>query len=94
MASTNKGHSKPKAMLGSYNAVTMGAQTYIDQITERVERLLLRHEELLRANAILSEQVRELSHERDGLRQRLQTARQRLDGLLAQMPQDRMGGES
>lgn len=71
----------------SYNVSTMGAQTYIDQITERVERLLLRHEELLRANTILTEQVRELSHERDGLRQRLLAARQRLDGLLAQLPE-------
>jgi cell division protein ZapB len=72
----------------------MGAQTYIDQITERVERLLLRHEELLRANAILSEQVRELGHERDGLRQRLHAARLRLDGLLAQLPQDSQEGNS
>ena len=66
----------------------MGAQTYIDQITERVDRLLLRHEELLRANAILAAQVHDLTHERDSLRQRLQVARQRLDGLLARLPQD------
>ncbi|MCU0930325.1 MAG: DUF904 domain-containing protein [Serpentinimonas sp.] len=66
----------------------MAAQTYIDQITDRVERLLLRHEELHRTNELLGGQVQSLSAERDQLRQQLQTARQRLDALISQLPAD------
>lgn len=65
----------------------MAAQTYIDQITDRVDRLLLRHEELQRTNALLLEQVRELVEERDNLKLQVQTALQFLDALLEQIPQ-------
>jgi len=64
----------------------MAAQTYIDQISERVDRLLLRHEELQRTNALLAQQVRQLSQERDGLKNQLTQARQRLDALLEHLP--------
>jgi cell division septum initiation protein DivIVA len=64
----------------------MAAQTYLEQITERVERLLLRHEELLRTNELLAEQLRQLGEERDGLRLKLQTALERIDAVLAQIP--------
>ncbi|HNO43378.1 MAG TPA: DUF904 domain-containing protein, partial [Ottowia sp.] len=40
----------------------------IEQITERVERLLVRHEELQRTNELLAQQVQALTHERDNLR--------------------------
>ena len=66
----------------------MAALNYIDQITDRVERLLLRHEELHRTNELLGQQVQALSTERDQLRQQLQTARQRLDALISQLPAD------
>ena len=59
----------------------------IGQITERVERLLLRHEELLRANAQLGEQVSALTHERDSLRSRLSAARARVDALIERLPE-------
>ena len=58
----------------------------IDQITERVERLLLRYEELQRTNALLSEQVHVLTQERDSLRSRLSAARARVDALLERLP--------
>jgi cell division protein ZapB len=64
----------------------MSNQTHIDQIAERVERLLLRYEELQRTNALLSEQVHVLTQERDSLRSRLSAARARVDALLERLP--------
>ncbi len=59
----------------------------IDQIAERVEHLLLRHEELQRTNALLANQVQELTNERDLLKSRLAAARHRIDALIDRLPQ-------
>ena len=59
----------------------------IDQIAERVDHLLLRHEELQRTNALLAAQVQELTHERDLLKSRLGAARHRIDALIDRLPQ-------
>ena len=59
----------------------------IDQITERVDRLLLRYEEIQRANALLCEQVNVLTLERDSLRSRLSAARARVDALIERLPE-------
>ena len=64
----------------------MSNQNQIDQITERVEQLLLRYEELHRTNALLSEQVSGLTHERDSLKSRLSAARARVEALLERLP--------
>jgi cell division protein ZapB len=64
----------------------MSNQTPIDQITERVERLLVRYEELQRTNALLAKQVETLTHERDTLKSRLGAARTRVDALLERLP--------
>jgi cell division protein ZapB len=64
----------------------MADHPHIDQITERVERLLLRHEELQRTNALLQAQVLALQIERDQLKSRLQAARARVDALLDRIP--------
>jgi cell division protein ZapB len=64
----------------------MSNQTPIDQIAERVERLLVRYEELQRTNALLCQQVEALSQERDSLKSRLGTARARVDALLERLP--------
>lgn len=69
-----------------YNEILMANQTPIDQIAERVERLLLRYEELQRTNALLTSQVETLSHERDSLKSRLSAARARVDALLERIP--------
>jgi uncharacterized protein (TIGR02449 family) len=66
----------------------MPDQTLIDQIAERVERLLVRHEELQRTNALLSQQVQEITLERDLLKSRLGAARQRIDALIDRLPQN------
>lgn len=65
----------------------MSNPTPIDQITERVERLLVRYEELQRTNALLNDQVTVLTHERDSLRSRLSAARARVDALLERLPE-------
>ena len=64
----------------------MSAPSPIDQIAERVERLLLRHEEVQRTNSLLQEQVEALTRERDALRARLGAARSRVDALLDRLP--------
>ena len=58
----------------------------IDQIAERVDHLLLRHEELQRTNALLVQQVQALSLERDQLKSRLSAARARVDALIERLP--------
>ncbi len=58
----------------------------IEQIAERVERLLLRHQELRRTNALLVEQVAALTKERDALKSRLHAARVRIDAVLERLP--------
>ncbi|KFJ09666.1 hypothetical protein DR66_1907 [Delftia acidovorans] len=64
----------------------MTSQTSLDHIAERVERLLVRHEELQRTNALLAEQVAALTQERDLLRSRLNAARARVDALIERLP--------
>ncbi|MEG1733771.1 MAG: DUF904 domain-containing protein [Comamonas sp.] len=61
-------------------------QTSLDLIAERVERLMVRHEELQRTNTLLTEQVAALTQERDSLRLRLQAARARVDALIERLP--------
>lgn len=56
------------------------------QLAERIERLLVRHEELQRTNALQSEQIAALMAERDSLRSRLSAARARVDALLERLP--------
>ncbi|HYR25442.1 MAG TPA: DUF904 domain-containing protein, partial [Aquabacterium sp.] len=50
----------------------------IDELTDRIERLLLRHEELRRTNALLQQQLVTTAQERDSLRARLSAARARI----------------
>lgn len=67
-------------------AVSMTTQPSLDLIAERVERLLVRHEELQRTNTLLTDQVSTLTQERDLLRLRLQAARARVDALIERLP--------
>ena len=60
----------------------------IEELADRVERLLLRHEEVQRTNALLREQLATTAHERDNLRSRLNAARSRIDVLLDRLPRD------
>ena len=58
----------------------------IEELADRVERLLLRHDELKRTNALLEQQMAAVTHERDNLRSRLNAARSRIDALLERLP--------
>lgn len=57
----------------------------LQDLAERVERLVLRHEELQRTNALLQQQLGALGNERDNLRSRLSAARSRIDVLLERL---------
>ena len=64
----------------------MATSHLIEQITERVDRVLLRQEELQRTKALLTQQVHALTQERDLLKAKLNAAKQRLDAVLAELP--------
>ena len=57
-----------------------------EDLAERIERLVLRHEELKRTNALLTQQLGSVTSERDSLRSRLAAARARIDALLDRLP--------
>lgn len=63
----------------------MSSSSLIDQIAERTERLLLRHQELQRTNELLEQQVQALSTERDSLKSRLAAARSRMNALIERL---------
>ncbi|MDR2990817.1 MAG: DUF904 domain-containing protein [Burkholderiaceae bacterium] len=69
----------------------MSDVSLIDQIAQRVERLLVRHDELMRTNVILREQVAALTHERDSLKSRLLAVRVRVDALIDRLPASQNG---
>ena len=60
----------------------------IEELADRVERLLLRHGELQRTQLLLQQQLTAVTHERDNLRSRLNAARNRIDVLLERLPQE------
>ena len=62
----------------------------IQELADRVERLLLRHEELTRTNTLLEQQLAAVSQERDSLRSRLNAARSRIDSLVERLPVERV----
>ena len=64
----------------------MSVSSPFDQIAERVERLLVRYDEVQRTNALLLDQLEAMTRERDSLRSRLGAARGRIDALLERLP--------
>jgi uncharacterized protein (TIGR02449 family) len=58
----------------------------LEDLADRVERLVLRHEEVKRTNALLEQQLAAVASERDSLRSRLNAARTRVDVLLERLP--------
>ena len=63
----------------------------LEDLAERVDRLVLRHQELKRTNALLSQQLAGVTAERDSLRSRLAAARARIDALLDRLPAESAG---
>lgn len=64
----------------------MAVSPDLQALSERVERLLLRHAELQRAYVLLQQERDTVANERDVLRSRLTAARQRLDTLIDRVP--------
>lgn len=60
----------------------------LQDLADRVERLVLRHEELERTNGLMGQQLAAVTAERDNLRSRLAAARSRIDALLERLPVD------
>jgi hypothetical protein len=70
-----------------YNAAAMSpTPPSFDQVAARVERLLVRHEELRRTNELQRERIRALELELDLYRSRYAAARTRIDDLIARLP--------
>lgn len=65
----------------------MSNTSSINEICNKVDRLLLRYEELQRTNALLQQEVHALTRERDDLNSRMDTARARIDALLLRIPE-------
>lgn len=74
------------AAYNARNALPARVMSKLQDLADRVERLLLRHDEQQRTHALLQQQLAALTQERDQLRHRLQTARQRIDTLLERLP--------
>jgi cell division protein ZapB len=58
----------------------------LEDLAERVDRLVLRHQELKRASTLIEQQLVAVTAERDSLRSRLAAARARVDALLEKLP--------
>lgn len=61
----------------------------LEELADRIERLVLRHGELKRTNALLEEKLAVVGTERDNLKSRLAAARSRIDALLERLPAGR-----
>ncbi len=90
---TNAGHCKQRqhAQADLYNGrhlCTRRAMSKIEELADRVERLLVRHQELQRSQTSLREQLAAMTRERDSLRSRLNAARSRIDVLLERLPHE------
>ena len=66
----------------------------LHDLAERIDRLVLRHEELKRTGALMEQQLAAVTAERDSLRSRLAAARSRIDALLARLPDEVKDGEA
>jgi uncharacterized protein (TIGR02449 family) len=58
----------------------------LQELAERIERLVLRHDELKRTNVLLEQKLASVGSERDNLKSRLGAARARIDALLERLP--------
>ena len=66
--------------------------TKLEDLAERVDRLVLRHQELKRTSRLIEQQLQTVSAERDSLRSRLGAARARIDALLDRLPAEGQTG--
>ena len=60
----------------------------LHDLAGRIERLVVRHEELKRTSDLLQTKLGAVTAERDSLKSRLAAARARVDALLDRLPAD------
>ena len=82
------GHTRRGALLASPPQARPLPMPTLEDLVDRIERLLLRHEEIKRTNALLEQQLGAVVAERDHLRARLTAARGRIDALIERLPAD------
>lgn len=58
----------------------------INQLAERLDRLLVRYAELQKTNELLTTELQSVMHERDLMQSKLQAARSRIDTLIESLP--------
>jgi len=63
----------------------------LEELADRVDRLVLRHHELQRVHGLVQQQLAEVQAERDSLKQRLAAARSRIDALIDRLPEQAEG---
>lgn len=66
----------------------------LPDLAQRIDRLVLRHDELVRTHSLLKQQVQAVTAERDSLKSRLAAARARIDALLERLPAEPAPGPS
>jgi cell division protein ZapB len=66
----------------------------IEELADRVERLLLRFDELSRTQQLVEAQLASVTQERDSLKSRLNAARSRIDALLDRLPTEVLAAEA
>ena len=86
----NTGTNGLNCMRRAYNLFSstkqLRAMAKIEELADRVERLLLRYGELVRTQQLVEAQLASVTQERDSLKSRLNTARSRIDALLDRLP--------
>jgi cell division protein ZapB len=70
------------------------AMAKIEELADRVERLLLRFDELSRTQQLVEAQLASVTQERDSLKSRLNAARSRIDALLDRLPTDAFASDA
>ena len=78
--------SQPLVSSEGSQAMEQDIRLEIALVADRVERLLEQHIELRRNNALLHEQIRAVTADRDSLRSRLNAARARVEALIERLP--------
>jgi cell division protein ZapB len=70
------------------------AMAKIEELADRVERLLLRFDEQSRTQQLVEAQLASVTQERDSLKSRLNAARSRIDALLDRLPSDSFAADA
>lgn len=91
-AGTNACDATSARIIRSPFLIERASMARLNELALRIDRLLLRHEELERTNKLLLEQVASLTGERDSLKSRLGAARARVDALLERLPAGEASG--